>query len=235
MRFLLYTGFLLFLFSCGSPKEEAPVTRHDTVKPIVRPKDPVKAGVVMAVALVKGTQTPYDDEVGRLGDSLVICSYKGRVDITDTLRKYRRRLFDIKAEFMVDKIYISPLGQGKYFAHWQETDHEGVKCYSAVFDQRNPKPEWKVRYTVPNPGQPAIDSGYAYVTTLGMAGKIRLADGTFAWKHDSLFSTATLSYQKFEPAKVYNDRVIFVDYPVPGRRERRDTLKVEPRTGARLR
>jgi hypothetical protein len=229
--------FLFFLFaliiSCGQPvREEAQVEK--TTKPRKAITSPFKPGVVIPVELLRSKKSPYEELVRRSGDSVFYCSYKGKVEWSDTLRKTRFGIFDLDAEFLVDKVYLANLPGGKYFIVWQETDHEGVKSYAAVYKAGGAKAEWKQRFDVPNPGQPAVDGNYAYITTRGMAGKISLDNGKFAWIHDSLYSPLKHYYQKFEPVKVFPDKVVFVDYPVAGRRSVRDTLTVDPETGERI-
>jgi len=226
---------LLLLFcSCGG----APTTIENTPKKKKEKSDVTedfKDGLLVGTEIIKGAKTPYDEAYGRRGDTIFISSYKGKIEMGDTLLKQRVFLFDIHSEFMLDKMYIIPLSDKTWFVSWQETDHEGVKSYAAVYKTGEPKPEWKLFFDVPNPGIPVLDGKDVYVTYLGIAAKVSVADGKYRWLHDSLFNTAREPFKEFEKPRVFNDRVEFVDYPNPGHRERRDTLRVNPVTGEIIR
>jgi hypothetical protein len=135
----------------------------------------------------------------------------------------------------IDKLFVAPYGKEQWFAVWLETDHIGVKTNLALFEQGADKPKWKRSFPVINPGRPVIDGDFAYVSMLGMVGKLSVTDGNFAWKHDSLFTATGQHYKEFETPKVYPDKVIFIDQPVKGLRAVRDTIIADPETGKNLR
>lgn len=224
----------LFFSACSTaPVENVKV---DSVPKL--PEDKVlhsREGVKNATLLVKGKKTPFDDAVARIGDSLYYSSYKGRIEVCDTLRKHCSLVFNLSVEFMVDIIYIHQLSPDRFLLVWQETDHNGVRTYLAAVERGAQKPLWKKLFDVPNPGIPAIDGNSAYVTALGMVGKVDLADGEFLWIQDSLHSSLTTVYQKFQPVIVRDKGVYFIDYPVPGRRAKCDTLVLDPASGKALR
>jgi hypothetical protein len=238
MKFL-YTVFLslclVFWSSCGSVPESQTKPRTDSV---IKPKKKTlirKEGVYYPTMLIKGTDNAFVDAVGRGGDTVYYSTYKGQIYCSDTLGKNRQFLFDLKAEFMVDKVFISSInGDSVYFVNWQETDHERVRTHVAVYKKGAAKPEWKRIFNVPNPGKAAIDSSYAYVTALGMAGKLKLTNGDFVWVIDSLYTNISHVYQAFEPVIVLPEQIMFIDLPLPGRRTKRDTLRVNPTTGERV-
>ncbi|MBI3509876.1 MAG: hypothetical protein HY064_04375 [Bacteroidetes bacterium] len=219
-------------FACGN----RPVVIDKNIS--VAPKNAVadlKPGVVKGVELNKDERSAYDDFTGLIGGNRFYSSYKGKVECSDTVSSRRKFLFDLKAEFLVDKIFIIPLSSGKYFVNWQETDHEGVKTYFAAFPEGATKPEWESVFKVPNPGQPVLDGNAIYVSSLGMVGKLNSDNGNFFWRHDSLYDQLHYAYQKFEPALVHEHAIHFVDFPIEGRREIRDTLKCDPETGKFIR
>jgi hypothetical protein len=76
---------------------------------------------------------------------------------------------------------------------------------------------------------------YAYVTALGLVGKMNMLEGTYVWKADSLYEPIKKRFHKFDQPLVYENEVHFVDLPIRGRKERRDTIKLDRFTGARLR
>jgi outer membrane protein assembly factor BamB len=227
----------LFFFSCGA---DVPSGNKDTSSTVSRKTkknkkkvEPQKKGVVVVPEMIRDNKTPFEDAVIRMNDSIYYCAYKGRISVSDTLRRHFRQLFDLKAEFMVDHIFVRRVN-GTYFVAWQETDHEGVKSYFAAYKEGANDALWKRKFETPNPGNPVLDGNFAYVSTLGMVGKIDLSNGSFKWKYDSMYNQLNGAYKNFDPAYVYDDRVLFIDLPIAGKRIKRDTIKVDPETGVRL-
>ncbi|GAB4142174.1 MAG: hypothetical protein Fur0041_17330 [Bacteroidia bacterium] len=223
---------MLILSSCG--QNDTPSQKQVEVKvkvtPPVKPPRPGKEVVILR-PFSKSTRTPYEDMLLRSGDSLYICSYKGKIEIADSLKKNRSFVFDLKSEFMIDRLFIHKRNNGQYFACWQETDHEGIKTYFAGFSRGADKTSWKMVQPLPNPAEPVIHEDIAFVSTLGSVGKINLNAGRFEWRLDSLYTSTEQRYQKFEPAFVFEEYVMFVDYPIKGRREKRDTLRLNLKNG----
>lgn len=232
MKKISFLFFLLsLLYSCGGSKRKDSTVVKDSVASAPVKKPSTKAGVVNLTELKHGNQDAFAEATGRIGDTVYFCGYKGRVEYFDSLKNQRVFLFDLKTEFLVDKIYMSPCGADHFFVVWQETDHVGARSNTAMFKTGEPKPIWKKRFGAINPGIPARDGDYAYLTCVGFIGKIMLADGRFAWKRDSLYTVINQRYQRFEAPQVYDDKVLFIDYPIPGLRPNRDTIKADPLTG----
>jgi hypothetical protein len=237
-RFLLIASFAFFALSCETKGPVIERNLADSIdsskRAIAQKKRATKPGVIYLKELKKGQRNAYEDAIGRLGDTMFYCTYKGRIEYMDTAQKKRNFLFDIRAEFMVDRIYIARWKDDRYFLVWQETDHNGVTSYAAVFRAGEEKPIWKEMFRLPNPGPPAIDGSDAYISMLGMVAKMSLEDGAFAWKLDSMYNTSRQTFQKFEPVQVYEERIVFIDYPIPGRRPNRDTLVLDPKSGEKI-
>jgi hypothetical protein len=227
---------ILFFCACGSSKT---ANNHDSVK--VHKKEKIKVaesfkkGIVAGTEIIKSNKTPYEEGFGKFDDTTFMCAYKGKVEMTDSMGKNRQFLFNLNVEFMIDKIFILPLSGKRWLVSWEETDHEGVKSYAAVYKTGDAKPQWKLLFDVPNPGMPVLDGNDIYITYLGIVAKLSVDDGKFKWQHDSLFTMMREPFKKFEKPRVFDDRVEFVDYPNPGHRERRDTLIVNPVTGEAIR
>ncbi|MCX6312778.1 MAG: hypothetical protein NT084_14240 [Bacteroidetes bacterium] len=221
-----------FFFSCGNNnKTVKKVQTKDTVT--VRKPSEIKSGLVFGTEIVMQQKMSAVYAMGRIGDTLIYCSKKGIIEIADTNQKFRRQIVDLKVGILVDEIFVIPHPENKWFFVWQETYQEGIRTYAALYKAESLKPEWKIMFPVPNPGRPVVDGEAAYISALGVVGKISLDDGSFIWKHDSLFNQKKFSFQQIEKALVYTDKVVFVDYPKPGFREVRDSLFLDPITGVR--
>ncbi len=220
-----------FFFSCGNKGDSnktIPPTDTSSLKKVAQ----LKSGLIEGLEIVKFQKVPNVYMMGRIGDTTLYCSEKGKIEISDSINK-RHQIIDLKVVILVDQLYVIPRTDHKWFLVWQETFQEGIRTYAALYDDETQKPEWKILFPVPNPAKPVVDGDVAYVSALGVVAKISLNEGSIIWKQDSLFNQFKLSYQKMEKAHVYPDKIVFVDFPKPGFREVRDTLVLDPITGVR--
>ena len=232
---ILTCSAFVFLAACSGEQvkkniADTPVKDTAVVPPPV--KTNLKPGLRYPFEIIKNNKTPFEDAVARWENHLYYCGYRGKVSMADTTGANRAVLFDIKAEFLVDKIFLLPY-DSVYFVFWQETDHLGVKSYAGCFKRDSEKPEWKVTYKVPNIGPPVIDNRTVYVTAAGIISSIDLSNGNTNWKCDTLFSKYTMAFYKFERPRVYDSAVVFVESKTKARRFP-DSLKVSVRTGRQV-
>lgn len=227
----VFIFLLLFFYACGDAvkKETADTAKEKKIMDVRGPA--LKEGIIYATELKRGNENAFVDAVGRAGDTIYTGTFKGYIEASDSAGKNRHFILDLKAEYMVDAVFILAYSPGVYFVVWQETDHVGAISYMALFKEGTSKPLWKKKYGEINPGLPVADSSYAYISSLGFIGKVSLDDGSFIWKRDSLYVNLNRRYQRFQAPLVYKNKVVFVDYPVPGRRDIRDTIKVNAASG----
>jgi outer membrane protein assembly factor BamB len=236
MSFSRFLFFLLLITCAGcshSSNENPPVTGNHYKKKIAGPKEPEKEGVKHSYHFVKASKYQFDGFSCRIGDTILLCSAHGKVSLADSSGKIKSGLFDFHCEYLVDDLYAYPLKKDTWLVGWSETNHEGQNSHMAVFTAGKDKPDWIFSFPVMNIGPFALDDQMVYFTTIGMVAKVDADEGKMQWKIDSLFNPSKWAYNKFESPLVYDDRVEFVDMPVPGRRDRRDTIAVDPQTGAR--
>jgi hypothetical protein len=224
---------LITLLFCACGNSDAPTK----VKPgpVIKPKavKPQKPGLVYAHELIKPKKNSYADARTMFGDTLILCSYKGKIDLADSSGNNRVNITDLRCEFHIEKAYILPWGDQRWFIAWQETNQTRQTTNLAVFKQGEKKPEWKIQFPYPNLGPVVLDGDMCYFTTMGMVGKANVAEGKMEWKIDSLFNVYKWSNRSFAMPLVYEDKVVFIDMPERGRREKRDTLVVDPVLGVR--
>ncbi|CAN5139220.1 hypothetical protein BH09BAC5_BH09BAC5_09000 [soil metagenome] len=224
----------IFAISCGNNEKKTLPPKKVNVK--IKSEIPQqKTGLIYPYILVRSKKQQFDDARVRIGDSVIISTYKGKIVLTDSSGNSKKQIADLKCEYMMDNLYVLPRSGNKWFFVWQETNHEGQKSSLAVFSEGSEKPEWKISFPYGNVGPAVIDQNMVYFTAMGTVAKIDISTGKLIWKQDSLFNPLKLSYKKFYTPSVFDDKVIFVDYPEPGRREKRDTLILDPSTGKRLR
>ena len=225
--------FLLFLIcSCGGNDNKNNKEIVKITPPKTKPKIEQKPGLIYTLDIIKPRKNLYLESRCRIGDTTFFCSHKGKIDIADSSGNFRRNITDLHCEYLVDKVYLSPLENDRWFIIWQETYHKGQKTSLAVFKKGQTNPEWKVIFPYTNAGPGVLDGNMCYFTTIGMAAKIDVSNGEMQWQVDSLFNSAKLQYKRFEVPIVLNDKIIFVDMPEK-RRPKRDTLVLDPVSGQR--
>lgn len=229
-RNLAFFIIALALFSCGSGSNPQNNQKDDTFIRVA-PIDSTRKGIAYPKQMNMVRKSAYDNFNLRLGNDLYNCSYKGVFEITDTNGQNGRHLFDLEAEYLIDVIYFQPLGNDVYFVTWQETDHTGVKSHFATYKAGAKDPIWQRMESAPAPGQPAIDSQYVYITTLGIIAKLNVYNGEVVWRHDSLFDPYKSTYKKFDKPLLYTSTVCFYDFPIRQKKARRDSIWVNDATG----
>lgn len=180
-------------------------------------------------------KTAYDSYFLRWNDSMYYCTYKGRIECEDTTGNHKSFILDIKAEYLIDAIYLQPIADNRFFVAWQETDHTGVVSYFAVFDRGKDKPNWKRSFKAPAPGQPVVDGHDVFVTARGVVAKYDLLTGDPYWVHDSLFDPMKLNFKKIERPLIFTSTVCFFDLPIRGQKNHADSIWINDKTGKILR
>lgn len=223
---------MLFLVSCGeTPATSTDTTKKDSVVVVPVKIDSTRPGTELPKAMNITHKSAYDDFYVRYDDSNYYCSYKGRFEVADTFGNRKRTLFSLDAEYIIDAIYIYRIDATRFFIAWQETDHLGVHSYFAQHTEGGKKPDWRMQVNAPSPGQPVVDSPYVFVSTLGMIGKLDMHTGKAAWRHDSLFNPYSLAFKKFDRPKVFQNSICYYDFTIKGKKNKRDTIWVDDRTG----
>lgn len=229
---ILFTLALVFV-SCGSEPGESAITtpKKDSIPKSPKKTDSIRDGLIYPKVMEIVRKSAYDSFHKRIGDSTYLCTYKGKFESADTTGNNRHLLFDLRAEYIIDEIYFQPLESNRFFIAWQETDHEGVSSYFAVYTRGHREPDWKMREKAPSPGQPVISGDAVYVSSLGMISKLNLNSGNPVWEHDSLFDPYKLTYKEFNTPLVYPHMVCFFDSPIRGKKNRSDSIWVNDATG----
>jgi hypothetical protein len=221
-----------FFFACGNapPINNNAKPKKENTGQIT---DYPKKGILTGIELKRGQEKINPTFTARSGDTIFFCSSKGRIEIADTVSRDRKLFIDLHVGIMVDKIYVLCLPERRWLWVWQETYEEGIESDFALFTSGNPDPVWKLKFKDPNPGMPVADGNAVYISTLGRVAKISLTDGHPVWVKEGLYNSYKFSFMKIDKPVVFPDKVIFVDFPIPGHRDSRDSLFLDPLTGER--
>lgn len=216
--------------SCGQDSGTTPPVKENP-KPKAEKIDSTRKGSVIVPQLDVIRLSAYETYSVRIGDTIYTCNYKGHFQSEDTAKRVQHFLFDLKVEFLIDRLYFFPVEQNRFFVCWQETDHVGVYSYFGMYERGSNSPLWLKQYKAPSPGQPVIDSNAVYTSTLGMIGKFDLYSGNPVWMYDSLFDPIKLSYKQFERPLLYTNTACFYDMPIKGKKNKRDSIWVNESSG----
>jgi outer membrane protein assembly factor BamB len=235
-----FSGYLIaiaiLLSSCGGkPTVVTKSINTDSIEQVKLLLDSSRKDFITGKAL-----SPIRDKAdmnfsGRAGNYMYYCSAKGKIERSDTTGDNRVFLFDLHGNYIIDRIYILPLEDNDVIASWQETTYMGMSSHVIRFTPGSEKEKWLVTYKAPDPGVPLVYNGYVYVSTLGIIGKLNAESGEAAWLHDSLYETTSMRFKKFDVPKIYSQSVVFFDFPIQGRKGKRDSIWVDDRTGKLIR
>lgn len=231
LRLLFPAILLLFFCACGNKENGADSKVKVDTGFKRKPKPKQKDGLTYPSEIIKPKKNPYDDASVRIGDSIIYCSYKGELSYVASPGSPRVAITHLRCEYLIEKVFILPRPDKCWFIAWQETDQKGQKSSLAVYKEGEKKPEWKAAFPYTNTGPPVLDGDMCYFTTMGMVAKIDVTNGEMQWRVDSLFNVNKWKYKRFYVPKVYEDKVVFVDMPERGRREKLDTLILDPVSG----
>jgi len=224
------------LMSCGQkPVEITKAINLDSLNQVNEQSDSSRKDIELGIILQPVRERADLNFFRRIGDHIYFCSSKGKIERSDTTGKNRELLVDLKVHYIIDKVYLLPLPDNEYVVCWQETTYEGLKSNVCRFKTGNTDAEWKIKYNAPDPGVPVLCDGYLYLSTLGRICKVNANDGHGIWLHDSLYETTSMRYKKFDVPKIYPVSVLFFDFPIQGRKGKRDSIWVDNQTGKLIR
>ncbi len=119
-----------------------------------------------------------------------------------------------------------------FYVFYEETDMLSGTSYLEVFGSVNLEHLYRTHIPGFNLGQPVIKDQFAYVSTIGLVGKIDLTTGEFVWKFDDLYDHQTYDFNNFDAAELIGEQVIFSS---PNRiKNRTRTILVNDQTGERI-
>jgi hypothetical protein len=238
IRSLIVIVSLVVMTTACDDFQQAPSSTSDTVakkdtRPSPNSTDKRNFGA-RVLSFIPKERTRFDNT--RVRDSVFVytATYKGRISRIEK-GAAEDFLFDLKAKYLVDVLHILPLQQGFWIACWQETGSEGISSRVALFRTGKPEPEWKHVFPAPDIGLPLQNNDQLYVTARGLTACIRISSGQISWKLDKLYNPYTLAWQKLQMPALVNGKLRLTDYPAVGRRERIDTLWLNPLTGETIR
>lgn len=223
---------VVLLMSCGQkPVEIVKTINVDSLNLVKEKSDSSRKDIQMGVLLQPVRDRADLNFFKRIDSHVYYCSSKGKIERADTTGANRELLFDLKVNYIIDRVYLLPLTNDEYVICWQETSYEGLNSYVYRFKSGNPNAVWKINYKAPDPGVPVLCDGHLYLSTLGIIGKVNAENGQHSWLHDSLYETTSMRYKKFDVPQIYPVSVVFFDFPIQGRKGKRDSIWVNDKTG----
>lgn len=229
--FCLLFMVLLGIGCGGNSPTEIKSSNVDSIKQLKASQDSSLKEVNKGVSLQRIRDRANMNYVGKIGNYIFYCSAKGKVERSDTSGNNRELLCDLKVHYLVDKVYILPMKEDVFIITWQETAYTGLNTYTVKYRSGSDKPDWTINYKAPDPGVPVLANGHVYLSTLGIISKVNVENGETVWIHDSLYETTSMRYKRFDVPQIYKTTVLFFDFPIQGRKGKRDSLWVNDQTG----
>lgn len=218
MRQLIYISTFLFLTSCGNSKKAD--NSETLMNSQTKFKFPVKAEF-------KNPDRPVED-------TLI-----ATVDKTDFLITPEGKMFwgqnpadtiHLMTDVIIEKAFLHISGD-TLFIFYTETDHEGATSRFEKINLASRQRILKAEIQGFNLGLPYIIDNFAYVTTIGVVGKLNLNNGQYIYQYFDLYDDKKYSFNSFDTI-VFNDSLTF--FLSQNRNGKRiDSLIVNEKTGDR--
>ncbi|NLI77580.1 MAG: hypothetical protein GX442_14230 [Candidatus Riflebacteria bacterium] len=133
-------------------------------------------------------------------------------------------------DFCIDGFRVQLLGENLLFSLNLSTGTDGATRVILV-DPSRPAVVWTAFLETFNFRTLRAAAGFLYVGGLGTVAKLRLSDGTFAWKHEDLYDRGSGSFNSFDEARQEGDHVVFICAPQPTKGGNPAVIRVDDATG----
>ncbi len=218
MRQLIYILTILYLTSCGDTKtadnsQTLTIINSDIKFPIqAKQKNPEVFEDDTLIALVDNTDFTITP-TGKL--------YWGQ-NPADT--------FQLLTDMIVEKAYLFKTGD-TLLCFYTETDHDGATSRLEKINLTTRQQILKSEIQGFNLGLPFIRDNFAYVTTIGVVGKLNVDNGKYVYQHFDLYDDEKYSFNSFDTIIFQDSLSIFLSENY--RSKRIDSLIINENTGDR--
>lgn len=218
MRQLLYISTFLFLTSCGDNKTvDSSVTLTNTQTSIEFPTK----------AQFKNPDRPVEDTLIATVDKIdFLISPEGKMfwgqNPADTIR--------LLTDVIIEEAFLHLKGD-TLLIFYTETDHEGATSRFEKINLTSRQRILKAEIQGFNLGLPYIIDNYAYVTTIGVVGKLNLNNGQYIYQYFDLYDDKKYSFNSFDTIVFKDSLTFFLSENSNGKRI--DSLIVNEKTGDR--
>jgi hypothetical protein len=118
------------------------------------------------------------------------------------------------------------------YIFYTATDHEGATSRLEKINIKSKQRLMKAEIQGVNLGVPYIINDYAYVTTVGVVGKLNLDDGKYVYQYFGLYDYEKQSFNSFDTIIFKNDSTFFLSKNINSKRI--DSLIVNEKSGTRI-
>jgi hypothetical protein len=134
----------------------------------------------------------------------------------------------LKTELIIEMAYVFKR-ESMLFVFYTETDIDDATSRLEKIDLANKTTLWQTEIPGFNLGQPYIKEGFAYVTAIGMVGKINLEDGKYIYQIKDLYDDEFASFNSFDKIAFKDSLTIFLSENY--RSKTYDSVIVNEKTG----
>ena len=165
---------------------------------IINEQNPIKAKR-------KNTENPFAiDSLFATIDNInfIITPKRKLIWFDKTLNK-----ISLNTKLSIDNAYLYKI-DNVLFVFYTETDFNVSTSRVEKIDLKNKKQIWQNEIYGFNLGLPSIKDNFAYVTTIGMVGKLNLETGKYIYQYTDLYDSEKTSFNSFNEI-VFKDSLTF--------------------------
>ena len=219
VRQLIYLFTTLFLTSCGDKNTIGNAQNETIVKSNIR--FPVKANY-------KNPDRPIEDTlIATVGKRDFLISPDGKLfwgqNPVDTIH--------LLTNILVEHAFLH-VEEDTLFIFYTETDHEGATSRFEKINLATRQRILKAEIQGFNLGIPYIVDNFAYITAIGVVGKLDLGNGKYIYQYTDLYDRKKYSFNSFDTIVFKEGSTIFLSKNSNGKRM--DSLIVNEKTGDRI-
>lgn len=209
MKTILFV-MTLFLFACntntrneGKVESSESLTKEKSTDSISITPD--KPGEIYSAVMFDKIHSSEAE------DTLIIRTKKGEFIITPygRFKNINGDTVQLKTELIVENAYLY-LDNKFLYIFFTDTDHDGATSWVQKINKENLKTIYTTEIPGFNLGQPIIRGNKAYVTAIGLIGKLNLDTGKYDWIREDLYDRGKASFNSFDTVLLSNNQTEFL-------------------------
>jgi len=212
MKYLIFLPVIYFMIGCNNPETNTPENNIQF---------PVSARF-------KHPDHPLEDTLlANVGNKAFLITPEGKIywgqNPADTIH--------LMTEVTVEKAFLHILSD-TLFVFYTETDQEGATSRVEKINLHTRRRIWSAEIPGFCMGIPYIVNKFAYLTTIGAAGKLSLETGKYVYQYTDLYDERKYSFNCFDTILFRDSLTLFLSENREGKRI--DTLIVNEKTRERV-
>lgn len=205
MKFFFTILIFLLLTGCGEKQNNRKDIEQISSQTPAASSDEVTLAVIGKIIEKKDTQVEYPDIACTINQINFKVTPDGDLQWGDDYEN------SVKLS-VVDNIEMAYfyVRDNKLYIFYTETDSDTATSRAEMIDLSTKQKKWNTEIYGFNLGQPYIKGDFAYVTTLGLAGKLNLMTGNYEYKFEDLYDYEKTAFNHFDTIIFKGNETLFL-------------------------